>query len=254
MRRILRLAAFLAVSIVPASALAATAWAVPQGRREGYRAKYFRAWSVAVCRILGIRVDVGGEPPETGCVLAASNHLGYADIPVLGSVFPGTFVSKAEVARWPVIGFLASAAGTVYVDREDRAAAGKFVEEVRRRIENGGNVLVFAEGTSSRGETVLPFKSAPFAAVAGDPGKSVLPVRLDVVEIDGMPAVGARRDAVCWHGDAAFVPHFFRLLALRNIRYRIVIGAPIPCGGTDRKRLARTSRERVVSLGHHPLP
>jgi len=153
-----------------------------------------------------------------------------------------------------MIGFLASAAGTVYVDREDRAAAGKFVEEVRRRIENGGNVLVFAEGTSSRGETVLPFKSAPFAAVAGDHGKSVLPVHLDVVEIDGKPALGARRDAVCWHGDAAFVPHFFRLLALRDIQYRIVIGMPIPCGDPDRKCLARATRERVVALGHHHLP
>lgn len=249
MRRLPRLAAFLGVSLPLAFAVAATAWAVPPGRRDGYRAKFLKAWSAAVCRILGIRVDVVGDPPAAGCRLAVSNHLGYADIPVLGSVLPGAFVSKAEVARWPVIGFLADAAGTVYVDREGRAAAGKFVEEVRSRIGNGGNVILFAEGTSSRGETVLPFKSAPFAAVAGDPGKTVLPVRLDIVEIGGRPAAGALRDAACWHGDASFVPHFLRFLALRDIRYRVVIGTPVPCVGADRKRLALEVRDRVVSLG-----
>lgn len=251
------MAAFLAVSLSLASALAATAWAVPAKRRDGYRAKFLKTWSGAVCRLLGIRVDVVGDPPAAGYRFAASNHLGYTDIPVLGSVLPGTFVSKAEVARWPVIGFLASAAGTVFVDREGRTAAGEFVREVKRKIENGGNVLVFPEGTSTRGSGVLPFKSAPFAAVAGDPGKSVLPVHLDVVEIDGKPALGACRDAVCWHGDAAFVPHFFRLLALRDIRYRIVIGTSISCGDTDRKCLALATRERVVSLGQvssHPVP
>jgi len=249
MLRLLRVGAFLGVSLSLACALSGTAWALPQSRREGYRAKFVRAWSIAVCRILRIRVDVVGDPPPAGRRLVACNHLGYADIPVLGSVLPAAFVSKAEVARWPVIGFLASAAGTVFVDREDRAAAGGFVEEMRRRIVNGGNLLVFAEGTSSRGESVLPFKSAPFAAVAGEPGTCVLPVRLDLVEIDGMPAAGALRDSVCWHGDALFVPHFLRLLAFKEIRYRVVIGTPIPCAGAGRKRLALAARERVVSLG-----
>jgi len=249
MRRLLRLGAFIGISLALASALAATAWALPQARRERHRAKFTRSWSAAVCRIFGIRVDVVGEAPAPGGRLVACNHLGYADIPVLGSVLPGAFVAKAEVARWPMIGLLASAAGTVYVNREDRTAAGRLVEEVRRRIEHGCSVLVFAEGTSSRGDAVLPFKSAPFAAVAGDPGKSVLPVRLDIVEIEGRPAEGPLRDAVCWHGDAYFLPHFLRLLALEKIRYRVAIGTPIPCAGADRKRLALAAREKVVSPG-----
>jgi len=205
-----------------------------------------------VCRILGIRVEVAGESPTAGQWLAVSNHLGYIDIPVLGSVLPGTFVSKSEVARWPVIGFLASAAGTVFADREDRAGAGRLAEEIRRRIGEGGTVLLFPEGTSGRGEGVLPFKSAPFAAVAGDPGKRVLPMRVDVVGIEGRPATGGSRDAVCWHGDASFVPHFLRLLSLKEIRCRVAFGAPIPCAPYDRKRLAGAARERIVSLG--PVP
>lgn len=119
-------------------------------------------------------------------------------------------MSKAEVARWPIIGFLASIAG---------------------------------------GETILPFKTAPFAAVAGLSGKTVLPIHIDVVEIEGLSATGSLRDAVCWYGDAAFAPHIFRLLGLRDIRYRVVIGRPIPCEGRDRKMLAVDSREKIVALG-----
>ncbi|MEW6719627.1 MAG: lysophospholipid acyltransferase family protein [Thermodesulfobacteriota bacterium] len=248
-RRLIRLAAFLGVSLAVGSVLAATAWAFPAKQRPRYRSAYLGAWSRAMCAILGIRVDVIGELPKPGKRLVVSNHLGYADVPVLGSLLPGSFVSKSEVARWPLVGSLSRLAGTVFVDREERAACGDYVDEVRRRISGGGSVLVFPEGTSSRGEGVLPFKAVPFAAVAGVPDASVLPVHIDVVEIDGEPAAGARRDAVCWHGDAEFVPHFLRLLALREVRFRVVVGRPIPCPGLDRKRLAWTARDRIVSLG-----
>ncbi|MBE0569179.1 MAG: 1-acyl-sn-glycerol-3-phosphate acyltransferase [Deltaproteobacteria bacterium] len=248
-RRLLRLAAILGVSLSLASVLAATAWAAPPERRLRYRASFLGAWSKAMCLLLGIRVDVIGEVPGPGNRLVVSNHLGYADIPVLGSVLPGTFVSKKEVARWPLVGFLSNLAGTLFVDRVDRAACRDYVEDLKRRISAGGSVLVFPEGTSTRGDEILPFKAVSFSAVAGTHGVSVLPVHIDIVEIESEPAIGVRRDAVCWHGDAAFVPHLMRLLALRNVRYRIVLGRPIPCGDPDRKRLARLARERVVSLG-----
>ncbi len=250
--------AIIGVSLPLASALASTAWALPAGRRGKYRAKFLKAWSRAVCALMGVEVEVVGEPPAAGAWLAVSNHLGYADIPVLGSVLPGTFVSKAEVGRWPAIGLLSRLAGTVFVDRGNRGASQEFVRKVNRRISAGETVLVFPEGTSTRGEGILPFKTAPFAAVAGLPGGSVLPVHIDVVEIGGEPAVGPIRDAVCWHGDAAFAPHAFRLLGLRGIRYRVVVGKPIPCGELDRKRLAILARENVGDLrkisARHPLP
>jgi 1-acyl-sn-glycerol-3-phosphate acyltransferase len=147
-----------------------------------------------------------------------------------------------------LIGFLAALAGTVYVDREDRAAAGAFAGQLKMRIAAGDNILLFPEGTSTRGETILPFKTAPFAAVAGLSGKTLLPLHIDVVEIEGRPAVGPCRDIVCWHGDAEFVPHLYRLLDLREIRFRVVLGVPIPCDGRGRKTLARESWERVTSL------
>jgi 1-acyl-sn-glycerol-3-phosphate acyltransferase len=198
--------------------------------------------------LMGIQVEIVGNPPSGGSGLAVSNHLGYADIPVLGSILPVTFVSKKEVGRWPVIGLLSNIAGTVYVDRNNRGGAGEFVREARERISAGERVLVFPEGTSTRGDDILPFKSVPFAAVAGLSGCTVLPLHVDVVEIGGEPVVGSLRDAVSWHGDAAFVPHAFRMLGLRGIRYRVVIGSPIGCAGLDRKQLALAARESVGTL------
>lgn len=249
MRRALRLTSILLVSLFLSAFLVTTAWFVPQSSRGRYRARLQQAWARVLRAVLGIRVEVIGDVPPGWNGLAIANHLGYADILVLGSILPGTFVSKADVARWPVIGFLASIAGTVYVDREDRAAAGAFAAELKTRIVAGDTLLLFPEGTSTRGETILPFKTAPFAAVAGLSGKTLLPLHINVVEIEGRPAVGPCRDTVCWHGDSELVPHLYRLSGLRNIRYRVVIGPPIPCEGHDRKILARISREKVEGLG-----
>jgi lyso-ornithine lipid O-acyltransferase len=247
--RAFRLTAILFVSLFLGGLLVSTAWLVAEPRRGRYRARFQRVWARVLCTVLGIHVEVVGDVPRGWSGLAVSNHLGYADILVLGSVLPGTFVSKSDVARWPGIGLLASIAGTVYVDREDPAAAGAFAAELKARIVAGETLFLFPEGTSTRGDTILPFKTAPFAAVAGLPGKSVLPLHVDVVEIEGASATGLHRDAVCWHGDAEFVPHFYRLSGLRNVLYRVVIGPPISCEATDRKVLARISREKVGALG-----
>ncbi len=248
MRQTFRLTSILLVSLFLSALLVSTAWFVPESRRGRYRARFQQAWARVLCAVLGIHVEMIGDVPRGWSGLAVANHLGYADILVLGSILPGSFVSKAEVARWPVIGFLSSIAGTVYVDREKRAAAGAFAAELKTRIVAGDTLLLFPEGTSTRGETVLPFKTAPFAAVAGLEGKTMLPLHIDVVEIEGKPAVGPCRDTVCWHGDAEFVPHLHRLLGLRRIRFRVVPGVPIPCDGRSRKTLARESWERVISL------
>jgi hypothetical protein len=81
---------------------------------------------------------------------------------------------------------------------------------------------------------------------------SILPLHIDVVEIEGKTAAGPCRDLVCWHGDASFAPHAFRLLGLQGVRFRVVVGRPIPCEGVGRKELARASHEQVAALGAVP--
>ena len=95
--------------------------------------------------------------PSSG--LLVSNHLSYLDIVVLSSIRPCVFVAKRDVARWPLFGWLAHAAGTIFVDRERRFST-EFVNGIHEAIAAGLPVVLFPEGTSSDGSTVLPFKSA----------------------------------------------------------------------------------------------
>ena len=118
----------------------------------------------AVCRILGIKLDIRGTPPAQGPVLIASNHVSWLDIVILSAVAPLSFVAKREVNGWPFFGSLARLQRTVFVDRDRRHATGNSRTEMRERLKSGDILVLFPEGTSSDGHMVLPFKSAFFGA------------------------------------------------------------------------------------------
>jgi 1-acyl-sn-glycerol-3-phosphate acyltransferase len=160
-----------------------------------------------------------------------------------------TFVSKSEVRSWPFIGFLARSAGTIFVAREDRRQAKDFIDQVGGRLAAGENVHVFPEGTSSRGETVLPFKTPAFASVSGVPGSKILPVRIDLLNVGGKTAAGPNRDIACWHGDMEFAPHFWNFLGSGGARFRVWIGEPFGGESLDRKSIAQTARNRIDAIG-----
>jgi 1-acyl-sn-glycerol-3-phosphate acyltransferase len=124
-----------------------------------------------VCSLLRIRVRVTGEPVRRRAVLFVSNHVSWADILVIGSIAPVAFVAKREVADWPLVGITAKAQRTVFVDRVRRHQTGDAVGEIVKRIENGASVALFAEGTSSDGNRVLPFRSALLGAVEEAAGR-----------------------------------------------------------------------------------
>lgn len=128
---------------------------------------YYRA----LCSLLRIRVRVNGEPVRRRAVLFVSNHVSWADILVIGSIAPVAFVAKREVADWPLVGITAKAQRTVFVDRARRHQTGDAVGEIVKRIENGASVALFAEGTSSDGNRVLPFRSALLGAVEEAAGR-----------------------------------------------------------------------------------
>src|SRR5262249_22838859 len=115
-----------------------------------------------VIRILDARVMVKGEQCKEGAVLFVSNHASYADISIIGAHIRGCFVAKAEVAKWPLFGICAKLSRTVFVDRRARYARAQ-AEEMKRRFAKGDRLILFAEGTSSDGNRVLPFRSSLFA-------------------------------------------------------------------------------------------
>jgi 1-acyl-sn-glycerol-3-phosphate acyltransferase len=222
--------------------------ALVSGMLADWRARTQRAWARGVCRILGVRLAVEGRAPRGACLLVA-NHLSYLDVVVLGALVPCAFVAKREVARWPVLGFLARAMGTLFIERENRRALTGLNRRLRARLERGETLVLFPEGTSTAGEGVLPFRPALLA-----PAVTLgLPVAYAALRYATPRGERPASEAVCWWGDMTFGPHVLALLRLPAIEARVRFGAE-SIEATDRKHLAARLRsavlERLRTLPH----
>ncbi|MBL8566967.1 MAG: 1-acyl-sn-glycerol-3-phosphate acyltransferase [Hyphomicrobiaceae bacterium] len=220
-----------------------------------------------VCRLLGIRLHIEGEVRRDRPVLLIANHTSWLDIPVLSAVAPVSFVAKREVGSWPGVSVLARLQRTVFVDRERRTAVGETASEIIERLRSGDAIVLFAEGTSSDGNRVLPFRTSLFAA-AKPPAKVASSVPEAVVQtvsvvyerVHGVPLGWADRPLTGWYGDMELPQHAWKLLQAGPLDVRIVVGAPVPLDSfADRKQLARHSEDEVranvvrVLRGRSPL-
>src|ERR1043166_2583831 len=210
-----------------------------RSRRLHARAAWLHRWCRFACRVLGIRVTTGGSMPTSG--LLVSNHMSYLDIVVLSSIRPCIFVAKRDVASWPLFGWLAHAAGTIFVDREQRFSSGKAVNAIRDAIAGGSAVVLFPEGTSSDGSTVLPFKSALLESVV----QLCCPVAS--ASVDYALNDGSVADEVCYWRDMTLVPHLLNLLFKREIRTNYSFSPPKVRGG-NRKEISRELRNEIESM------
>lgn len=210
----------------------------------------------AVCRLLGIRLNIEGKIASDRPVLVVANHVSWIDIPVLSAVAPLSFIAKKEVGTWPVVSTLARLQRTVFVDRTRRTAVGKVASEMSQRLDQGDVLVLFAEGTSTDGNRVMPFKTALFSAAftEGNPDLCVQTLSLTYTRLHGIPLGRADRSLVGWYGDMEMADHAWALLKAGPLDARIVIGDPVPLSDfADRKQLARYTetvirREVVASL------
>ena len=215
-----------------------------------------RPWTphitVFVCRtafrILGIGyVAHGRRMNRPGAIVA--NHSSWMDIFALNAGERVYFVSKSEVARWPGIGWLAKATGTVFINRDrSEAAAQKRVFE--ERLEAGHKLLFFPEGTSTDGTRVLPFKPTLFAAFFSDRLRDVLWVQPVTVVYHAPKGAGSRFYG--WWGDMDFGSHLLAILARRRQgRVEVFWHDPVRVSDyPDRKALAKATEATVASA--HP--
>jgi 1-acyl-sn-glycerol-3-phosphate acyltransferase len=222
-----------------------------------------RLWQRFVCQLIGIRITMTGAPAGDRPLLLLANHISWLDIPVLASIAPVSFIAKKEVATWPMVGFLARAQRTVFVDRERRHATGSKADEVARRLSAGDIIVLFAEGTSTDGNKVLPFRSALVGAaqraIAEGGAAAVQPVAISYRKLLGLPLGRQHRPRVAWFGGAELLPHLKRLLSDGGVDVHLVFG-PVQrlAPGDDRKAVAGAAGElvrrlvTVVNAGHDP--
>ncbi len=213
-----------------------------------------------VCGLLGVRVHIEGEAVKGRPLLLVSNHTSWLDILVLSAVAPVSFVSKKEVGSWPGVATLARLQRTIFVDRERRTDVGEATNEITARLAMGDAIVLFAEGTSSDGNRVLPFRSSLFAAVkpsarstAPATGAVAQMVSIVYTRLGGVPLGRAGRPRVAWYGDMEMTGHVWNVLKAGPIDVRVRIGPPAPLESfADRKELARKSenevREHVVRI------
>lgn len=201
-------------------------------------------------RLLGFRVVVRGRRLRDRPVLFVCNHVSYLDIMVLGSEITGCFVAKSEVAGWPGFGLLAKLQRTVFVERR-RSAVQRHGDAISDRLRSGDNLILFAEGTSSDGTRVLPFKSGLLAAAElriDDRPLKVQPVSIAYSRLNGMPIGRGLRPFLAWFGDMELAPHLWEAVALGRVTVVVEFHAPTSLteSGT-RKALAKTCRDRVAA-------
>jgi 1-acyl-sn-glycerol-3-phosphate acyltransferase len=205
----------------------------------------------ACCRILGITRRIEGEISSARPTLFVANHASYLDITMLSASIETSFIAKREVARWPLFGWLARLQRTVFVDRRVSRVASER-DDVARRLTQGDNLVLFAEGTSSDGVFIRPFKSSLFAVAEREfAGRQLVvqPVTLAYTRLDGMPIGRAWRPLFAWYGDMDMLPHMFRLLGLGRIEARLIFHPPVMLAAfASRKSLAEHC-ERTIRSG-----
>ncbi len=210
-----------------------------------------RAWGRSALALMGLSLERRGrDMPDAGAIVA--NHAGWLDIAVLLAAATGAFVSKSEVAGWPVIGQIGRIIGTVFIDRRARETRRQS-EALAARLERGDRLCLFPEGTSTDGQRVLGFKSSLFGVFLDPALRSR--VRVQPVSIRYLPPARLPPDFYGWWGEMEFAGHLANVLARsRGGVVRVVLHPPLAAADfTDRKAFAQAA-QRAVAAGFEPDP
>ena len=213
--RVTAFVAFLAATTLLAAGLRITEMVTRKTIDRTPWARFCFRWA---CRCLGLNIHQHGSP-SNDTVLFVSNHISWSDIPILGSLAPIRFLSKAEVGQWPLIGWLARQAGTLFIHRgggQARRVRGQIIEN----LQAGENVLVYPEGTTSAGLTVLPFHGLLLRA-APESKTPIQPVTI-TYRRDGRPDHLAP-----FIGEDEFHSHLLRMLRQPSARVDVVFHEPV---------------------------
>lgn len=212
-------------------------------------------WHRLALLLVGTKVYVRGQLPVEKPLLIVANHLSWSDVLVLGSVMELCFIAKDEVKSWPGINVLARLQRTVFVNRGKRSDSGNQVNSVAARLLEGDRMVLFAEGTTSSGHRITPFKSALFGAAQYALKEShletvtVQPVAIAYTHMFGMPLGRYHQTQASWPGDIPLGPHLINFLKKGAYDVEVVFGEPLVIDSkTSRRDIARITEKRVSMM------
>jgi 1-acyl-sn-glycerol-3-phosphate acyltransferase len=215
-------------------------------------------------RLFNVRVvERGRRPGLAEATLVLANHVSWLDIPVIASLHSVSFVARSDVAGWPAVGLLARLQRSVFIDRRRRSATAETNAEIAHRLARGEAIVLFAEGTTSDGNRVLPFRSslvgAARAALA-DPEVAHIhlqPLAITYTRRNGLPITRRERPHICWYGDMDLVPHLALFAREGPLDAVVTWGEPTRFAGNRKQAAAAaeaTVRDAIRQLRAGPAP
>ena len=203
------------------------------------RAAHIATWSRGLLRLLNVTVRIEGQPVQKGPMLVVVNHISWLDILVMLAAQPVRFVSKSEVKHWPLIGWLATNAGTLYIERDKRRDALRVVHQIAESLRAGQLIAVFPEGTTTDGKSLLPFHANLLqAAISAE--SPVQPVALRFLEADGSLSMSP-----VYIDDDTLLSSVWRMLCADPVTASLDFLPSVPTNGLDRRVLAAELQEMI---------
>ena len=200
-------------------------------------------WAQALLTLLAIKLVVNGKPPKQGPLLLVANHISWLDIYLILATCPARMIAKAQVQHWPLIGTLATATGTLFIQRESARDALRVVHRMVARLACDEVLAIFPEGTTSPGLHVLPFHANLFQAALAA-GAPIQPLAIGYEDA----TTGHISPVACYVGNDTLLASIWRIARAEPLQATLSFGKPQPGSGRNRRALAADARAAVMGL------
>jgi 1-acyl-sn-glycerol-3-phosphate acyltransferase len=227
----------------------AIAWLLYPKLSEEERQVEKRRWSRTLLSILAVSVRERNAPKELPdrCMLVL-NHISWVDIFVVDARFPATFIAKSEIRNWPMVGWLSTLVGTLYIERGKRSEVRRARQIITAEIQRGTLIAVFPEGITTFGRSLERFHSALFQP-AIDAGATLQPVALRYLD-----SAGRHTDAAGYVGDTSLLETIWTIVSTRHMVAEFNLLAPISVRSQTRRSLAEKAEIAIAGALGVPAP
>lgn len=207
------------------------------------RERVISRWATSLLQLMHVRITITGQPPPADLrgTMFVANHVSWVDIHALNTVRTVRFISKAEVRHWPVFGWFAHKANTLFIDRSRKQDAARIVNEVTASLRHGDCLCYFPEGTTTDGTELRPFKGSLMQA-AINAGSPVWPFTVRYPGPQGQP-----NTEMAYYGDISLLQSMWHILSQRHAEVHLHFLPPIASTGQDRRELTRLVQQRIAA-------